>query len=136
MFFKLSLLTSNNVIWVNFSTILFDETQHVIKTSTMGYVAVCYEVINLFIKPQIFLFMSLYLIVTACDGLLMLSLDLFNFCIKSTWYDVFQDVLLKRFTLFFLRVYNDIKGTSKQDENIMILSIFPRGVYTTDPPSA
>ena len=57
MFFKLSVLTSNNVIWVNFFAILFDETQHVVKTSTTGYVSVCYEVINPFIKPQDFLLM-------------------------------------------------------------------------------
>ena len=78
MFFKLSVLTSNNVIWVNFSAILFDETQHVVKTSPASYVPVCYEVINLLIKSQNFLLMclicklkGLYLIVMACDGLLM-----------------------------------------------------------------
>ena len=68
------------------------------------------------------------------SGLLMLSLDLFDSCIKSTWYDVFQDVLLKRFTLSFSRVYNDIKGTSKRDEYIMILCVFPRRVRATDLP--
>ena len=52
MFFKLSILTSNNVIWVNFSAILFDETQHVVKTATKGYMPVCYEVINIFTEPQ------------------------------------------------------------------------------------
>ena len=78
MFFKLPMLTSNNVIWVNISAVLFDKTQHVVKTSTAGYLPVCYEVVNLFIKPQNFLLMfvifkieGLYLIVTACDGLLM-----------------------------------------------------------------
>ena len=126
MFFKLSVLTSNNVIWVNFSAIVFDETQHVfdetqhvVKTSTMGYVPICYEIINLFIEPQNFLFMfficklkGFYLIVMVCDGLLMLSLDLFNSCIKFTWFDIFQDVLLKRLTFLFSRVYSDINGTS------------------------
>ena len=34
MFFKLPVLTPNNVIWVNFSAILFDET-HIVKTSTV-----------------------------------------------------------------------------------------------------
>ena len=55
----------------------FHETQHVVKTSAAGYVPVCYEVINLFIKPQNFLLMffifklkGFYLIVTASDGLL------------------------------------------------------------------
>ena len=49
------------------------------------------------------------------------------------WYDVFQDVLFERFTLIFSRVYNDIKSTSKRDENTMILSIFAGGVHVTDP---
>ena len=81
MFFKLSVLTSNNVIWVNFSAILFDETQHAVKTSMTGYMPVCYKIINPFIKPQNFLFMffigklkGLYSVVTACDGLLMFFL--------------------------------------------------------------
>ena len=58
----------------------FDETKHIVKTSTAGHVSVCYEIINLFIKPQNFLLMFLifklkdfYLIVTAFDSLLMLS---------------------------------------------------------------
>ena len=55
IFFKLSILTSNNVIWVGLLAILFNEAQHVVKTSTTGYVPVFYEVINLFIKPQDFL---------------------------------------------------------------------------------
>ena len=50
IFFKLSILTLNNVIWVNFFAILFDKTQHVVKISTTGYVPVFYEVINIFIK--------------------------------------------------------------------------------------
>ena len=106
MFLQLPILTLNNVIWVKFSAILFEETQHVVKISTAGYVPVCYQVINLFIELQNFLLMllifklkGLYLIVTACDGLLMFFLDLFDSCIKPTWYDVFQDVLFERFTL-------------------------------------
>ena len=90
MFFKLAILTSNNVVWMTFSAILFNETQHVVKTSTMGYIPVFYEVINLFIKPQNFLLMlpisklkGFYLIVTACDGLLMFFKNLINSCIKS-----------------------------------------------------
>ena len=96
IFFKLSILTLNNVIWMALLSILFDEAQDVVKISTTGYVPVFYEVINLFIKPENFLLMfsiyklkGLYLIIFSFDGLLMLSLDLFNSCIKSTWYDVF-----------------------------------------------
>ena len=136
IFFKLSILTSNKVVWMPFPAILFDETQHVVKTPTTGYVPVFYEVINLFIKLQNFLLMLLisklkgfYLIVTVCDGLSMFFLDLFNPCIKSTWCDFLQNVVLKRLALAFLRVYDDIKGTGQRDENIMVLSIFPGGVH-------
>ena len=134
MFFKLSVLALNNVIWVKFSAILFDEKQHVVKTSAAGYMLVCYEIINLFIKSQNFLLMGfickfkgLYLIVTACDGMLMFFLDLSDSCIKTTWYDVFQDMFLKHLALFFSRVYSHIKSISQRNEKIMALSIFRRG---------
>ena len=129
MFFKLPVLKSNNVVWMPFSAILFDETQHVGKTSTTGYVPVFYEVINLFIRSENFLWMGFYWIVTAYDGLLIFFLNLFNSCIKPTWNNVLHDVLLKRLTLVFSRVYNDIKDTGQRDENIMVLSIFIRGVH-------
>ena len=71
IFFKLSILTSNNIIWVGLFAVLFDEARHVVETSTTGYVPVCYGVINLFIKPRnvllmllIFKLKGLYLIVT------------------------------------------------------------------------
>ena len=67
LFFKLPVLTSNNVIWVNFSTILFDETQYVCQNIHGAHMLVCYEVINLFIKSQNFLLM-------VCDGLSMFFL--------------------------------------------------------------
>ena len=51
---KLSILISKNVIWEGLLAILFDEAQHVVKISTTGYIPVFYEVINLFIKPQMF----------------------------------------------------------------------------------
>ena len=89
MFFKLSILTSNNVIWVNFSAILFDETQHVVKTSTTVYVPVCYEIINLFIKPQNFLLIffncklkGFYLIIFFFDDFLMSFL---HFVCEQPW---------------------------------------------------
>ena len=59
MFLQLPVLTSNNAVWVSLSAVLFDKTQHIVKTSTAGYVTVCYEVINLFIKPQNLLLMGL-----------------------------------------------------------------------------
>ena len=84
MFFKLPILTSNNIVWVNLFPILFDETQHVVKTSTAGDVPVCYEIVNLFIKLQYFLVFffiptlkDLYLIVRTCDALLMIFLYFF-----------------------------------------------------------
>ena len=61
VFFQLPVLTLNKVIWVKFPTVLFDKTQHVVNTSTAGYVPVCYEMLNLFVEPQNFLFMSLLL---------------------------------------------------------------------------
>ena len=93
MFFKLLVLTSNNVIWVNFSAILFDETQHVVKISMAGYLPVCYEIINLSIEPQNFLLMlficklkGFYLIVTACDGLLIFFLYFFYAFLGEPFY--------------------------------------------------
>ena len=84
MFLQLPVLTSNNIIWVSLFPVLFDEIQHVVKTSTAGYMSVCYELISLFIEPQKFLLMglicklkSLYWIITVCDGLLMFFLYFF-----------------------------------------------------------
>ena len=81
--FKLSILTSNNIIWVDLFAILFNEAQHV-KISATGYVSVFYEVINLLTKPKIFLLMfficklkGFYLIFMTCDGLLMFFLHFF-----------------------------------------------------------
>ena len=81
MFFQLPVLTWNNIVWVNLSAVLFDEAQHVVKTAAAGYVPVWYNVINLFIEPKHLLLMAficklkdLYLIVTACDGLLIFFL--------------------------------------------------------------
>ena len=69
IFFKLYILTSNNVIWVGLIlAILFNKVQHVVKRSTTAYEPVSYGVIDLFIKPQNFLFMSLYLIIFFFDG--------------------------------------------------------------------
>ena len=68
IFFKLSILTLNNVKWVRLFAILFDEAQNVVKTSTTSYVSVFYEFINLFIKLQNFLLMGLYLIIFFFDG--------------------------------------------------------------------
>ena len=71
IFFKLPILTSNNVIWVGVLALLFDEAQHVVKLSRTGYVPVFYEVINVFIKPKNFLLMGLHLIVFFLNGLFM-----------------------------------------------------------------
>ena len=68
IFFKPNILTSNNVIWVGLLLILFNEAQHVVEISTTGYVPVFYEVINLFIKPQTFLLIGLYLVIFFFNG--------------------------------------------------------------------
>ena len=83
------------------------------QISTVGYVPICYEIIDLFIKPQDFLMMDLAffficklkdldLIVTTCDGLLMLflhfvcklSLDLWEQHIAAVSSEVFYLWLL------------------------------------------
>ena len=86
-------LAPNNVIWVSFSAILFDDIRHVVQRSTPGHVPVSYEIINHFIEPHNFLLMffiyklkGYYLLVTVRDGLLVLSLDFINSCIPPTWY--------------------------------------------------
>ena len=93
IFFKLSILTSNNVIWACLFAISFDEAQHVVKIYTVGYVPVLYEAINLFIKLQNFLFMffickfkGLCLIVTICDGLLIFFLYFFYAFLGEPFY--------------------------------------------------
>ena len=98
IFFKLSVLTSNNVIWVNFSAILFDETQHVVKTSTTSCAPVCYETINLFIGSQNFLLMGLicklkdlYLIIFFFNGWGKFS--------NLSWQNCFYNPLYERFGL-------------------------------------
>ena len=81
IFFKLSILTLNNVIWADLFAISFNEAQHVVKISTTGYVPVFNEVINLFYKLQNFMLMlrisklkGLYLIIFFFNGLLMFFL--------------------------------------------------------------
>ena len=102
IFFKLSTLTLNNVIWVNFSAIVFSEAQLVVKISTTGYVPVFYEVINLFIKPQNFLLMGLYLIVTVCDGLLILFLRFLCELLPNPWKQHVKTMLSEVLCLWFL----------------------------------
>ena len=77
--FKLSVLKSNNVIWMNFSAILFDETQHVVKTSTTSCAPVYYETINLFIESQNFLLMASFVSSRTCIWLSFSSMAEANF---------------------------------------------------------
>ena len=60
----------------------FYKTQLVVKTSATGYVPVCYEDSNVLVKSQNFLLMfficklkDFYLIVTACDVIIMVFLS-------------------------------------------------------------
>ena len=78
IFFKLSILTLNNVIWVGLFAILLDEAEHVVKASMTSYVPVFYEVINLFIKLQNFLFFFF-------DGLLVLFLHFVCELLPNLW---------------------------------------------------
>ena len=98
IFFKLSILTSNNVIWVGLFSIFFNEAQHVIKISMTGDVPVFYEVINLFIKPQNFLLMGLI----CCLKGLYLIIFFFNECDSVSnlpWLNCFQNPFHERFGL-------------------------------------
>ena len=76
MFFKLSVLISNNVVWVPFPAILFDESQHVVKASMTGYVPLCYEVINLLF----FFFQGLSMLFIEPQNLLLMGLAFFFIC--------------------------------------------------------
>ena len=66
MFFQMLVLTLNYLIWMNFFVVLFDEAQHLVKTSMAGYVSVCYEFINLFIQPQNFPLMFFICVFKMC----------------------------------------------------------------------
>ena len=109
MFFQVPVLTSNNVIWVDLSAILFDKTQHIVKTSTADYMPVCYEVINLFTKPQNFQLMffickhkDLYLIIFFFDGLLMFFFHFVCTLLSNLWKKHITAVSLKVFCLWLL----------------------------------
>ena len=113
MFFQLSILTSNIVVWENFCAVLFDETQHVAKISSTSYVPFCYEIINLFIESQNFLLMGLtffficklkglYLIVTVCDGLLMFFLHFACKLLSNLWEHHITTMLPKVFYCWLL----------------------------------
>ena len=109
IFFKLYILTSNNVMRVNLFAILFYEAQHVVKISTTGYVPVFYKVINLFIKIQNFLLMllicklkGLYLIIFLFDGLLMLFLHFLCDLLSNMRKQRIKTILSKVFCLCLL----------------------------------
>ena len=110
MFFQLPILILNNVLWVNFFTVLFDETQHAVKTSATSYVPVCYEIVNLFIEPQNLLLIGLtfflicklrglYLISTVCDGLFMIFLYFVYKLLSNQWNIMLRQCFLKIFAL-------------------------------------
>ena len=129
IFFQLPVLTSNNVIWVNFSAILFDETQHAVKTSMAGYVPACYEIINLFIKPQNFLLIlltsklkGLSLIVTVYDGLLMFFLYFVFKLLQNMRKQHIEAVSSECFCLWPLTSKNQFIHTFLND----VIAVFPR----------
>ena len=123
IFFKLYILTSSNVILVGLLVIIFDEAQHVVKISTTGYVSLFYEVINLFIKPQNFLLMSLYLIVTVCDGLLMFFLYFVSKPLPNMRKQHIATMLSKCFCSWLLTSKIQFVHTLLIDVNIVFLRI-------------
>ena len=124
IFFKMSILTSNNVIWVGLFAILFDEAQHVVKISTTGYVPVFYEIINPFIKPQNCLFMCLGLIVTVCDGLLIFFLYFVCKLLPNMRKQHIATMLSKCFWFWLLISKNQFVHTLLIDTVIVRLTIF------------
>ena len=114
----------NNVVFTWISCTRNTTTDNKVMDLILTFLQMGLLHISLSLQCNVFIFDCLNLIVTPSDGLSMLFLhllnglsmlflNLFNSCIKSMWYNVFQDVLLKHFTLIFSRFYNDIKGTSK-----------------------
>ena len=131
IFFKLSILTANNLIWVNFSAILFKKVQHVVKISTTGYVPVFYEVINLFIKSQNFLLMfficklkGLYLIIFFFNGLLMLLFHFVCELLPNLWKQYIEAMPAKVFCLWLLAWKYHLIHPLFIDVNIVFLSVF------------
>ena len=108
MFFKMPILTLNNVVWMLFSAILFGKAQHVVKISTTGYVPVFYEVINLFIKVQNFLLMGWYLIIFFFNGLLMFFLHFVCELPSNLWEQYIKTVSSEVFCLWYV----DLKTTA------------------------
>ena len=72
VFFQLPILTSNNVVWVSFSTV---------KASTAGYVPLCYEIVNF----VFFFLLGLSMIFTESQNLLLMSLTFFLFVNSRAW---------------------------------------------------
>ena len=84
MFFQLPVLTSNNVVWVNFPAVLFDETQHAVKTFMVDHVPVCHEVINLLF----FYLQGLSILFMKSRNLLLMGLTFFFICKLKSLYTV------------------------------------------------
>ena len=101
MFFQLPVLTLNNVIWVNLFAVLFDKTQHVVETSTAGYVPVCHEVIGLFIEPENFLLMVSFVNSRAWTqsvrSSISITCNLSLSCCRTWGNNTLQQCLLKSF---------------------------------------
>ena len=123
IFFKPSILASNNIIWVDLFAILFDQAKHVVKISTMGYVPAFYEVISLLIKLQNFLLMGLYLIVTVCDGLLMFFLYFVCKLLPNMGKQHIATMLSKCFCFWLLTSENQFIYTLLIYVNILFLQI-------------
>ena len=124
IFFKLTVLASNNVKWVGLFAILFNKAQHIVKTSTTCYVPDFYEVINLFIKLRNFLLMGLYLIIFFFDGLLMLLLHFVCDLLPKTRKQHIKTMLSKVFCLWLLSSKNQFVHTLLIDIVIVGLTVF------------
>ena len=75
-FLQLPVLTSNNVVWVRFLAVLFDETQHVVKISRMRHMPVYYEISNMLL----FLLQGLPMLFIESQNLVLMGLTFFFIC--------------------------------------------------------
>ena len=139
-------------MWVSLFAILFDETLHVVKIYTTGYVPVSYKVINLFIKSQNFLLMfficklkGLYLIIFFFYGLLMfflyfvckplpnmgkqhitaVSSEIFCLWLLTLKYYLIHPLLID-LNMVFLRIFWSIYGCNRSGYTAHLI---PLGVY-------
>ena len=133
MFFKLPILTSNNVVRMPFSAIFFDETQHVVRTSATGYVPVFFFMMSSIslLRFKILCWCFSFVCSRPCIWLSFSSMTCWcSSCIFS------MPFLLSHFTkataLDFFRANSNFNCTIQANEDIMRIFCPRKGVGSTD----